>query len=116
MYVRACVRACARVCVYFKLARLHSVPRCLSPPHLVSAFCHRACQGSQCSVTILPIGVALLVTLQTFDVLKAVGKHHTMSAGLVIGGKDLRDEQRLINAMMILVKPSPAGVARKLTD
>ena len=64
-----------------------------------------ACQGSQCSVTILPIGVALLVSLQTFDVLKAVGKHHTMSAGLVIGGKDLRDEQRLINAMMILVKP-----------
>ena len=54
---------------------------------------------------ILSIGVALLVTLQTFDVLKAVGKHHTMSAGLVIGGKDLRDEQRLINAMMILVKP-----------
>ncbi len=46
-----------------------------------------------------------VVPLQTFEVLKAVGKHHTMSAGLVIGGKDLRDEQRLINSMMILVKP-----------
>ncbi len=58
-----------------------------------------------CTFVVWSIGVALLVTLQTFDVLKAVGKHHTMSAGLVIGGKDLRDEQRLINAMMILVKP-----------
>ena len=32
-----------------------------------------------------------------------VGKFHEISAGLLIGGKDVREEQSLINAMNVLV-------------
>ncbi|KNC85420.1 hypothetical protein SARC_02372, partial [Sphaeroforma arctica JP610] len=40
---------------------------------------------------------------QTFEVLRKVGKKHTLSAGLVIGGKDVEAEQGTISRMNILV-------------
>ena len=43
------------------------------------------------------------LAVQIFDVLRVVGKHHEYSAGLVIGGKDFKEEQKLIGAMNILV-------------
>ena len=43
------------------------------------------------------------LALQTFEVLRKIGKHHGLSAGLVIGGKDLRSEQNAISRMNILV-------------
>lgn len=43
------------------------------------------------------------LALQTFDVLRKIGKNHSLSAGLVIGGKDLKSEQEAIARMNILV-------------
>lgn len=43
------------------------------------------------------------LALQIFEVLRTVGKHHTFSAGLIIGGKDLEAEQGHIVRMNILV-------------
>lgn len=43
------------------------------------------------------------LALQTFEVLRRIGKFHTLSAGLVIGGKDLKAEREAIHRMNILV-------------
>lgn len=43
------------------------------------------------------------LAVQIFNVLKIVGKYHCFSAGLLIGGKDLKSEQQLVNKMNILV-------------
>ncbi|KAJ3178195.1 ATP-dependent RNA helicase dbp4 [Geranomyces variabilis] len=43
------------------------------------------------------------LALQIFEVLKKVGKLHSFSAGLLIGGKDLKAEQERVNKMNILV-------------
>ncbi|KAI9888308.1 MAG: ATP-dependent RNA helicase dbp4 [Vezdaea aestivalis] len=43
------------------------------------------------------------LAIQIYDVLQRVGRYHTFSAGLVIGGKSLADEQDLIGRMNILV-------------
>lgn len=43
------------------------------------------------------------LALQTFDVLRRIGKYHGLSAGLIIGGKELRAEQAAIARMNILV-------------
>ncbi|KXS19658.1 DEAD-domain-containing protein [Gonapodya prolifera JEL478] len=43
------------------------------------------------------------LALQIFEVLRTVGKHHTFSAGLLIGGKNLKAEQERVNRMNILV-------------
>ena len=43
------------------------------------------------------------LALQIFEVLRAVGQKHLLSAGLVIGGKDFREEQSRILRMNILV-------------
>ncbi|XP_008827938.1 probable ATP-dependent RNA helicase DDX10 [Nannospalax galili] len=40
---------------------------------------------------------------QTFEVLRKVGKNHDFSAGLIIGGKDLKHEAERINNISILV-------------
>ena len=40
---------------------------------------------------------------QIFDVLRKIGREHTFSAGLVIGGKKLRDEQEALHRMNIVV-------------
>ena len=41
--------------------------------------------------------------VQIFEVLKSVGGYHMFSAGLVIGGKNLKDERDRLSRMNILV-------------
>ena len=41
--------------------------------------------------------------VQIFEVLRSIGSHHTFSAGLVIGGKNLKDERARLSRMNILV-------------
>ena len=43
------------------------------------------------------------LALQIFDVLRVVGVHHSFSAGLVIGGKSVEEEQSRIHSMNLLV-------------
>lgn len=43
------------------------------------------------------------LALQIFEVLRKIGAKHSLSAGLVIGGKDLKSERDAINRMNILV-------------
>lgn len=43
------------------------------------------------------------LALQTFEVLRRIGRLHSLSAGLIIGGKSLRDEQDAIARMNILI-------------
>lgn len=47
--------------------------------------------------------VPLSTSSQIFDVLCTIGKYHSFSAGLVIGGKDFEEEQSRILSMNILV-------------
>ena len=54
------------------------------------------------------LGAIILVpvrelALQAFEVLRSFGGMHDLSAGLVIGGKDLKFEQERIRGMNILV-------------
>jgi len=51
-------------------------------------------------------GVALIIStqaVQIFDVLRSIGGQHSFSAGLVIGGKSLKDESDRLSRMNILV-------------
>ncbi|KAK2460753.1 hypothetical protein APHAL10511_007223 [Amanita phalloides] len=43
------------------------------------------------------------LAVQIFDVLRSIGGYHTFSAGLVIGGKNLKDERDRLTRMNILV-------------
>lgn len=43
------------------------------------------------------------LALQIFQVLRSVGKFHTFSAGLLIGGKDVQEEMHRVARMNILV-------------
>ena len=43
------------------------------------------------------------LAIQTFNALRSIGGHHTFSAGLVIGGKSLKDEQDRLARMNILI-------------
>ncbi|PYH94901.1 DEAD-domain-containing protein [Aspergillus ellipticus CBS 707.79] len=43
------------------------------------------------------------LAIQIFEVLRKVGRYHSFSAGLVIGGKSLREEQDRLGRMNILV-------------
>ncbi|KAI4165546.1 MAG: hypothetical protein LQ342_000959 [Letrouitia transgressa] len=43
------------------------------------------------------------LAVQTFEVLRKIGRYHTFSAGLVIGGKNLQDERERLGRMNILV-------------
>lgn len=46
------------------------------------------------------------LALQIYDVLRKVGKYHDFSAGLIIGGKDLKEEQeRILNMNIIICTP-----------
>ena len=50
--------------------------------------------GSQDGLGVLVLAPTRELALQIFDVLRVVGKHHTFSAGLLIGGKkEFREEQ-----------------------
>lgn len=52
---------------------------------------------------ILIISPTRELAYQTFEVLRKVGKNHDFSAGLIIGGKDLKHEAERINNINILV-------------
>lgn len=41
--------------------------------------------------------------MQIFEVLRSIGGQHSFSAGLVIGGKSLKDESERLSRMNILV-------------
>ena len=41
--------------------------------------------------------------MQIFDVLRSIGGYHSFSAGLVIGGKNLKDERERLSRMNILI-------------
>ena len=43
------------------------------------------------------------LAIQIFEVLRKVGRHHTFSAGLVIGGKSLQEERERLGKMNILI-------------
>ena len=43
------------------------------------------------------------LAIQIFEVLRKIGRYHSFSAGLVIGGKSLRDERERLERMNILV-------------
>ncbi|CAG8961632.1 hypothetical protein HYFRA_00006169 [Hymenoscyphus fraxineus] len=43
------------------------------------------------------------LAIQIFEVLRKIGRHHTFSAGLVIGGRSLQEEQERLRKMNILV-------------
>ncbi|KAL9104555.1 MAG: hypothetical protein Q9163_000529 [Psora crenata] len=43
------------------------------------------------------------LAIQIFEVLRKIGRYHTFSAGLVIGGKDLQEERERLGRMNILV-------------
>ncbi|KAI9751222.1 MAG: ATP-dependent RNA helicase dbp4 [Chaenotheca gracillima] len=43
------------------------------------------------------------LAIQIFEVLRKIGRHHTFSAGLVIGGKSLQEERERLARMNILV-------------
>lgn len=45
----------------------------------------------------------LAQAVQIFEVLRKIGHKHQFSAGLVIGGKNLKDEQERLSRMNILV-------------
>ncbi|KAL1916238.1 uncharacterized protein VTP21DRAFT_5855 [Calcarisporiella thermophila] len=43
------------------------------------------------------------LAVQIFEVLRKIGRFHAFSAGLIIGGKDVKSEQERVNRMNILV-------------
>ncbi len=43
------------------------------------------------------------LAIQIFDVLRKIGRHHSFSAGLVIGGRNLREEAERLSRMNILI-------------
>ncbi|QSZ28715.1 hypothetical protein DSL72_003217 [Monilinia vaccinii-corymbosi] len=43
------------------------------------------------------------LAIQIFEVLRKVGRHHTFSAGLIIGGRSLQEERERLGRMNILV-------------
>ncbi|KZO94678.1 DEAD-domain-containing protein [Calocera viscosa TUFC12733] len=59
--------------------------------------------GPQDGLGALIISPTRELAMQIFDVLRAVGQYHSFSAGLVIGGKNVRDEQERLQRMNILV-------------
>ncbi|KLU82297.1 ATP-dependent RNA helicase DBP4 [Magnaporthiopsis poae ATCC 64411] len=55
------------------------------------------------SVGALVLSPTRELAVQTFEVLRKVGRHHSFSAGLVIGGKSLREEAERLGRMNILI-------------
>ncbi|CAE6459942.1 unnamed protein product [Rhizoctonia solani] len=64
---------------------------------------HRRKWGPQDGLGALVISPTRELAIQIFDVLCAIGGYHTFSAGLVIGGKNLKDERDRLSRMNILV-------------
>ncbi|KDQ09527.1 hypothetical protein BOTBODRAFT_36933 [Botryobasidium botryosum FD-172 SS1] len=59
--------------------------------------------GPQDGLGALIISPTRELAIQIFDVLRAIGGYHSFSAGLVIGGKNLKDERDRLARMNILV-------------
>ncbi|KAL5478435.1 DBP4 [Sanghuangporus weigelae] len=59
--------------------------------------------GPQDGLGALIISPTRELAAQIFDVLRSIGGYHSFSAGLVIGGKNLKDERERLNRMNILV-------------
>ncbi|KAF8523754.1 DEAD-domain-containing protein [Hysterangium stoloniferum] len=59
--------------------------------------------GPQDGLGALIISPTRELAMQIFDVLRRIGGHHSFSAGLVIGGKNLKDEADRLSRMNILV-------------
>ncbi|KAG8743286.1 ATP-dependent RNA helicase dbp4 [Ceratobasidium sp. 414] len=64
---------------------------------------HRRKWGPQDGLGALIISPTRELAIQIFDVLCAIGGNHSFSAGLVIGGKSLKDERDRLSRMNILV-------------
>ena len=65
---------------------------------------YRARWGPEDGVGSIIISPTRELAGQLFEVLKSVGKHHTFSAGLLIGGrKDVDEEKEHVNDLNILV-------------
>ncbi|KAG9121868.1 ATP-dependent RNA helicase dbp4 [Ceratobasidium sp. 392] len=64
---------------------------------------HRRKWGPQDGLGALIISPTRELAIQIFDVLCAIGGGHSFSAGLVIGGKNLKDERDRLSRMNILV-------------
>ena len=45
----------------------------------------------------------MIQAVQIFEVLRKAGAKHSFSAGLIIGGKDLKSEQERLSSMNILI-------------
>ncbi|KAG8858201.1 ATP-dependent RNA helicase dbp4 [Serendipita sp. 411] len=59
--------------------------------------------GPQDGLGVLIISPTRELAMQIFEVLRNVGSYHMFSAGLVIGGKNLKDESERLSRMNILV-------------
>ncbi|KAI0827473.1 DEAD-domain-containing protein [Trametes gibbosa] len=59
--------------------------------------------GPQDGLGALIISPTRELAVQIFDVLRSIGGYHSFSAGLVIGGKNLKDERERLARMNILV-------------
>ncbi len=64
---------------------------------------YRARWGPQDGLGALILSPTRELAIQIFDVLRAIGCFHSYSAGLVIGGKGLKDEAERLSRMNILV-------------
>lgn len=59
--------------------------------------------GNEDGLGALIISPTRELAIQIFEVLRKIGRYHTFSAGLVIGGKDLGEERERIERLNILV-------------
>ncbi|KAI0319352.1 DEAD-domain-containing protein [Amylostereum chailletii] len=59
--------------------------------------------GPQDGLGALIISPTRELAVQIFEVLRSIGSYHSFSAGLVIGGKNLKDEKERLSRMNILV-------------
>jgi ATP-dependent RNA helicase DDX10/DBP4 len=64
---------------------------------------YRRMWGPQDGLGALIISPTRELAVQIFDVLRSIGGHHSFSAGIVIGGKNLKDERERLSRMNILV-------------
>lgn len=61
------------------------------------------------------LGACVLQAVQIFHVLRNVGRHHDLSAGLAIGGSSLSEERDLIGKMAVLVG-TPGRLLMHMTE
>lgn len=51
----------------------------------------------------LIISPTMDLAAQLFEELKRVGKYHTLSAGLLVGGRDVKSEKERVNFLNIII-------------